>query len=62
MTFMMSGCQKEIQNNYICPSFPQPKKTTLIKLKEINDSEINLWVKDLYIYSKKIEIIKTTGN
>lgn len=55
--FMTSGCQKEIQNNYICPSFPQPTKNTLLKLKEVNNNEINDWVKDLYLYSKKVEII-----
>ena len=60
MIFIMSGChQKRVTvNKYICPEFPEPKKEVLLSIMGIQNNETDKWVKELYIYKKKLEVIK----
>lgn len=54
VVFMMTGCISQ-KVNFDCPSFPIPKKQAIQKLQEINDSDINEWVVELYKLQKKLE-------
>ena len=52
--FIISGCcSKEL--NVVCNKMPQPSKNTLIKLKKLNDKEVDKFMKNLLILKLQLK-------
>lgn len=65
MIFIISGCScKEPMPEIVCNTMPLPSKNSIIKIKDINDNEVDKWIKDLLILKKQLEIDcnKNKGN
>jgi hypothetical protein len=58
------GCSSTTSNITKCvyPSFPSPNNNVKLKIKSMNDNEINLWVNDLVILKEKIKFLKERKN
>jgi hypothetical protein len=49
----MVGCG----NTKVCLEYPKPSKDILIKLKNLNDRNIDLWMIEQYKLNKKLEVM-----
>jgi hypothetical protein len=52
----VNGCAKQPNIVVVCDELPLPSKKVLINIYSLKDEEINLWMKNLLILKKKLDI------
>ena len=48
MLITLAGCTSNNSVQSVKPTFPRPSQHTLDKIKGLNDTEVNLWMEDLF--------------
>ena len=54
VTIFMTGCATKTV--VVCDRFPTPKKSVLLKVKDLKDKEVDKWIKDLLILKSKLKL------
>lgn len=56
IVFTLNGCIKQPEIIVTCNKMPLPSKELVLKIQNLKDNELDLWMKNLLILKKQLEI------
>lgn len=56
IVFTLNGCVKQPEVIITCNKMPLPSKELVLKIQSLKDRELNLWMKNLLILRRHLEL------